>query len=82
MQILLIIIAIIALFSGGFYLRRSFEAQNRLQFHLAGLAMLSGVVISVILVEHQMLGMWYVFILLSVPTSAGYLTASTQSIHR
>jgi|AntDeeMinimDraft_6_1070357.scaffolds.fasta_scaffold02520_4 uncharacterized membrane protein len=82
MQILLITIAALALFSGGYYLETAFSSKNRLQFHLAGLAMLAGVVVCVLILEYQMLRMWYIFILLSIPTSTGYIIASTGSINR
>jgi|AntRauTorcE11897_2_1112592.scaffolds.fasta_scaffold02167_2 NADH:ubiquinone oxidoreductase subunit 2 (subunit N) len=72
---ILLLTALISLFCGGYYLERGFSLQDRTQFHLAGLVMLAGVFICVLLTANDFLGIWHGFLIMSVPTSVGYLFA-------
>lgn len=71
-SIALVSVAILLLFLGGYHLEAAFRKQERARFHIAGLSMLAGVILCVLLIELQLLGLVYVLIILLLPTSAGY----------
>lgn len=72
LSIALVIAAIVLLFLGGYHLETAFRKQERARFHVAGLSMLAGVILSVLLIELQLLGLGYVLVILILPTSVGY----------
>lgn len=80
LSITLAAVAILLLFLGGYHLERSFCRQERVRFHVAGLSMLAGVILCVLLIEFHLLSLVYVLVILILPTSVGYQLSARRVV--